>query len=158
MKTEQIFSVVTRQTALEGAFGLQLTDALLRGGDSGFVLLLLFGFRGGRVGVRFGLSFGARLNARILLGLLNGQANLALLPVNSENLDVDGVPDVQDVGNIVDALIRDFADVNEPFGTGRQLNKGSEFQNPGNDAAYDVADGEFVLERIPRIFSILNSS
>src|SRR5712691_10660045 len=66
------------------------------------------------------------------------EANLVAL--DGENLDEDLVAEFQLIANVADAMLGDFADVQEAVGAGEKLDKGAEFRKAHHFAQVGLAD------------------
>src|SRR5216684_3863471 len=66
------------------------------------------------------------------------EANLVAL--DGENLDEDLVAEFQLIANVADAMLGDFADVQEAVGAGEEFDKGAEFRKAHDFAEIGLAD------------------
>src|SRR6266704_1125487 len=69
---------------------------------------------------------------------LAGEANLVAL--DGENLDEDLVAELQLIANVADAMLGDFADVQEAVGAREKLDEGAEFREAHDFAEIGLAD------------------
>src|SRR3982751_6695678 len=86
-------------------------------------------------------AFGADgLTLLLFLGphrALEREADLALVAVDAEDLDVDLLPDLDDVLGLLDLLVGDLADVQQAFEAGLELDEHSEV----GDLCHEALDG-----------------
>ena len=92
----------------------------------------------------------------IVLGLADAEGDLLVVDVDGENDDLNLVADIENVAGAGNALgPAEFADVDETFDAGSDLDEravGGEIDDLAGDAG---ADGELLLNRVPGIFSRL---
>src|SRR5439155_18277587 len=87
----------------------------------------------------FPLAVVAEILAGFLVDLAHAELDLAAV-VEAENLDLDGVADLDDVGHLADALRRQFADMDEPVTRTEEVHEGAEIDGFDDLAIVDGAD------------------
>ena len=86
---------------------------------------------------------------------LHGQADALAIKVNIDQLNLDHVADLQNVGNLVHALVADLADVDQTVNARQNADKCTELGD-GNDRSLELrADGILVLELLPGVVLFL---
>src|SRR5438105_5804841 len=86
------------------------------------------------------------LRAEVLAGLLIDLAHAQLdfsAIVEAKHLDFDIVAELDDIGDLADALRGEFADMNEPIPRSKKIHEGSEIDNFNNLAVVDDSDFGF---------------
>ncbi len=130
---------------------IQVSDGKMGGLAFEAALVLLAGF-GGIVG-RLGR---AQVAAGTPLGAFEGEADLAVVDIDAEDLDLDFVADLDDVGWVLDLVIGELADVQETFEAGFEFDEDAEVGDLGDLALDDhaglVVGGDGVE---PRVFGHL---
>ena len=93
---------------------------------------------------------------RIVLGLTDAEGDLLVVDIDGENNDLNLVPDVENVAGAGNALgPAEFADVDETFDAGSDLDERA-VSGKIDDLAGDAgADGELLLNRVPGILGRL---
>src|SRR5262249_26583677 len=85
----------------------------------------------------------ARAVAQILAGrlvdLLHAELYLAAI-IEAQALDLDGIADLDDVGDLADALRRQLADMDEPVARSEEVHEGAEIDDLHDLAVVDDAD------------------
>src|SRR4029077_18494142 len=84
----------------------------------------------------FPLTPVAEILAGLLVNLAHAELDLAAV-VEAEHLDLDGVADLDDVGNLADALRRQLADMNEPVARAEEVHESAEIDDLDDLAIVD---------------------
>src|SRR5690348_12540900 len=85
---------------------------------------------------------GAQILARRLIDLLHAELDLAAV-VEAEDLDLDLVADLDDIGDLADALRRELADMDEAVARTEEVHERAEIDDLDDLAVVD--DAEFGL-------------
>src|SRR6266849_1996932 len=89
------------------------------------------------------LRFLARPVADILAGrlidLFHAELDLAAI-IEAQHLDLDGIADLDDVGDLADALRRELADMNEAVSRAEEVHEGAEIDHLHDLAVVDDAE------------------
>src|SRR5699024_10399102 len=82
-------------------------------------------------------------------------ADALTVEVDIGQLNADFVTDLQNVGNLVDALVADLTDVNQTVDARHDADKGAKLGDGDNGSGELGADGHFILQLDPRIVLFL---
>src|SRR4029077_9133234 len=84
----------------------------------------------------FPLTPVAEILAGLLVDLAHAELDLAAI-VEAEDLDLDGVADLDDVGHLADALRRQLADMNQPVARAEEVHESAEIDDLDDLAIVD---------------------
>jgi len=89
------------------------------------------------------------LGFRVLLGHRRAATELDAAPVvDPQHLDPRFIAEFQDIFHLVDAVVGDFADMQETVAVGHDLDERAEFLDANNLATVDLADLDFCCNRL----------